>query len=562
MANVKITEKPMDKACACLHHKATDCHVLVLEADLPIDLKENLICLSEKARCFSNHLRHIFNGHIKELFRTRNYRSLSQRYQNLKNSKDKKKRDELNSIAKEMLEMQSKHHLTMTDVVEEEQKLYKRYEIPAVFALTLAEDVWSGIKKVLYSDGKSLRYHAKDRLISLRSKQYNNAILFKVKEGDLFFTFNRKTFGYLHRKEDTFQQEEVAAIVNWLENKETIERNAGLDYVFYRKKTNTHRPCFATFVFKEIRGKIRVYVHITVEGPAFAKKRKDGTLRHSFGKGVIGCDIGTQTIAYVSPEEVGLKNLAERGPSIRENERKQKLINRKMARSRIMMNPENFNQDGTVRKGHKVWKESNRYKKLRIRHRDLCRKNAVNRKLSIKQDLNQLRSSGHIFITEPPNAKKLKKRSKGPIELQDKVSVIKTKDGKTKTIQKYKRKKRFGRSVQNRCPGTFQAEAKRKFPVYIEVPSNYKASQFDHTNCKYVKHKLSERMLTLSDGSIVQRDLYSAFLLSNYLTWGDYAFPDPDGCEKSFTWFQKQSNELINFLKDNQIEVKNSGIRF
>ena len=30
--------------------------------------------------------------------------------------------------------------------------------------------------------------------------------------------------------------------------------------------TDTYRPCFASIVCKKIRGRLRVYVHITVEG--------------------------------------------------------------------------------------------------------------------------------------------------------------------------------------------------------------------------------------------------------------------------------------------------------
>ena len=42
-----------------------------------------------------------------------------------------------------------------------------------------------------------------------------------------------------------------------------------------------------------------------------------------------------------------------------------------------------------------------------------------------------------------------------------------------------------------------------------------KASQFDHTDNSYTKKKLSERMACLRSGDIVQRDLYSAFLLEH-----------------------------------------------
>ena len=67
-------------------------------------------------------------------------------------------------------------------------------------------------------------------------------------------------------------------------------------------------------------------------------------------------------------------------------------------------------------------------------------------------------------MTEPKNAKKLQKKAKTG-----------------------KRKKRFGRSIKNRCPGYFQSQAKRKFRIYVEVPNDYKASQYDHTSDTYIK---------------------------------------------------------------------------
>ena len=168
--------------------------------------------------------------------------------------------------------------------------------------------------------------------------------------------------------------------------------------------------CFPRSV-KKIRGRLRVYVHITVEGKAISKRRKDSTPRHYYGKGNIGCDIGTQTIAYTSNTEVGLENLAERGNSIQHVERQEALILRAMERSRRAMNPNHYNENGTVKKGHKQWNFSKRYQKLRQRHQELCRIAAENRALAIREQVNHLRSLGDCFITEPPNAKKLQKRA-------------------------------------------------------------------------------------------------------------------------------------------------------
>ena len=136
-----------------------------------------------------------------------------------------------------------------------------------------------------------------------------------------------------------------------------------------------------------------------------------------------------------------------------------------MDRSRRATNPQNYNDNGTVKKGKKTWNYSNHYKKLKAKHAELCRINATNRRLAINEDVNHLRSIGDVFITEPKNAAKLMKRAK--------ETTVNNKG-------KINRKKRFGKSVKNRCPGGFQTAVENKFKTsggtYIEVPNNYRAS--------------------------------------------------------------------------------------
>ena len=311
---------------------------------------------------------------------------------------------------------------------------------------------------------------------------------------------------------------------------------------------DTYRPCYAMLVPKIIRGKYRVYLHLAIEGKAKPKYNKYGNLRHKYGKGMIGADIGTQTVAYTSNTEVGLKNLSERGNSIQTSERKERLLYRAMDRSRRVTNPQNYNDDGTVKKGRKVWKNSNHYKKLKTKHSELCRINAVNRQLAINEDVNHLRSLGDTFVTEPKNASKLMKRAKET-----------TKNDKGK----FNRKKRFGKSIKNRCTSGFQTTVQKKFKVtggtYIEVPNNYRASQYDHTADDYLKKKLSDRLYKLRNGTEVQRDWYSSFLLYCY----DYKTKeiDKNKCVNEFKRCYDKEIALIEWIKANKIKILNSGIK-
>ena len=416
----------------------------------------------------------------------------------------------------------------------------KKYGIDAVFALTKAEDIWRGIEKCLYGNGNTIHFSKYGELACIRAKQANRGIPMSVKDNKLRFKLGKTTFGI--QVHDRFQKDEVGAILSYLAEPERIDKKAVHTLVEDGDCIDTYRPCYATLVPKMIRGKYRVYLHLTIEGKAKPKYDHLGNLRHTYGKGMIGADIGTQTVAYTSDTEVGLKNLSERGNRIQTSERKERLLYRAMDRSKRAMNPQNYNPDGTIKKGHKTWNYSKHYKKLKTRHSERCRINAVNRQLAINEDANHLRILGDTFVTEPKNASKLMKRAK---------ETTKNRKGKCN------RKKRFGKSIKNRCPGGFQAAVEKKFKVtggrYMEVPSNYRASQYDHTADDYIKKKLSDRFYKLMDGTEVQRDWYSSFLL--------YCYNDKtqsinkEKCISDFSDCYEKEKALITWIKVNKMKI-------
>ena len=149
----------------------------------------------------------------------------------------------------------------------------------------------------------------------------------------------------------------------------------------------------------------------------------------------------------------------------------------------------------------------------------------------------------------PTNAKKLQKRAnpENPVD----------KNGRMK------RKKRFGRSIKNRCPGYLQAKAKQLFEstggMYVEVPILYRASQYDHTSDSYIPKKLSQRMYHLTDGTKVQRDWYSSYLL--YCINKTYIQINKLKCRSNFaTMYQKEKNMIEEIIRSGK-KIMNSGIR-
>ena len=181
-------------------------------------------------------------------------------------------------------------------------------------------------------------------------------------------------------------------------------------------------------------------------------------------------------------------------------------LSRKIDRSRRANNPQNFNEDGTIKRGIKlVWNDSKRYKELRRELAELRRKQTAIRKQQHIDRANALLKEGDTFIVENNQISGWTTRAK-----ETKVNE------KTGKIQK---KKRFGKSVANHAPSMFVSILENKVKSLggevVKVDTKNAASQYDFTNNSFKKHELKERNVTLSNGNTHQRDMLAAFNLQH-----------------------------------------------
>lgn len=177
-------------------------------------------------------------------------------------------------------------------------------------------------------------------------------------------------------------------------------------------------------------------------------------------------------------------------------------------------------------------------------------KNAYRKKSEyIKQNnnylVNRLLEQCDLIIKEPMNFKAITKRAK-ETKRSNKISIVTKKDGSKKQIHKFRKKKRFGSSINKRAPGYFnsrlESQIKRYGGDFIDIDiKNYKASQYNHITKEAKKPKLSERTKLIGK-DIVQRDLYSAFLLYCYKDKSHINF---DECEKLFKDFLNKQEQTI-----------------
>ena len=615
-------------------HKQSSRHVLKLESTLSAKDICQLFKVSNRIRLAGNELTNKMRKNLNRLTRTKQYRNLLELYGKADNPADKK------NYAQQLKQMQENENVTWDFCRKTMQTLQVNYKIDAVLALTKAEAVWKGVETCLYRNGKTIHFAEEGVYPALIAKQINRCIILTAKDGSLQFKYGSKVFGA--KINDTFEQEEADAVIHYLTNKSQMDKAAIDSYKDNGSCISTYRPCYVSLVPQIIRGKRRIYIHICIEGTPKVKRNKNGQPRHALGQGVVGEDLGPRSIAVTHKDGVFLENIRCVGKKPEAVQEEIANLQSAIARSLIATNPQNFNDDGSMKSGNLIWKVSNNCKKKISQFKDCCRRKSINIHLGINQLVNYIRSLGDTLIIEENNTSALAKRGRSIVKsnansntscavalntngaqsnVQQQSSAIKSNSNGSNqaqansntsctvglntngaqsntqqqssaimsnsngsnqaqsviTIQSFDKQdfnysltgeyrvklmKRFGRSIYKYCMGYVWAHAQQKFlntgGQFIIVPRNYRASQYDHTADTYTKRKLSDRMITLSDGTVVQRDCYSSFLLYCYSF--DSKAIDKDKCKAEFARFLKNEQDLIAYIKAHKINVFNSGI--
>jgi transposase len=309
-------------------------------------------------------------------------------------------------------------------------------------AQKLATRAYKAVEKVLFGQAKSVRFKGKNQMDSVEGKRNTSGIRWK------------------------------GEVVEW-GGLQLRARIPGNDSVILHGLNSKVK--YVRLVRRKISGKNRFYAQLVCQGKPFIKPK------NTLGQGDVGIDIGPSTIAVVSDTESRLQQFASK---LEFDAQKVRKLQRRMERSRRATNADNYNPNGTLKKGKKKWNSSKSYLKTRTSKANLERKLAAHRKSLHGELVNDILRTGDTF--------KLEKLS-------------------YKAFQKL-----FGKSVAVRAPGMFvshlRSKAERAGGKVVEIPTyNTKLSQT--CQCGRVKKKkLSERVHKCECGIQMQRDLYSAFL--------------------------------------------------
>lgn len=316
----------------------------------------------------------------------------------------------------------------------------------------------------------------------------------------------------------------------------------------YAIQSLENRVKYVRLLREWVKGKLKYYIQLVLEGiPPRKYNRKTGEVSTRIGKGNVGIDIGTQTVAVVGNQQLLLTELVH---NLQSMERDKRILQRKLDRSRRTMNPQNYNKNGTVKKGSRRWNNSNRYKKTQLAWKELNRSIREKRKLAHLLLIKELVKMGDSFFVETMSFTGLQKRAK--------KTTINEKTGKIN------RKKRFGKSVGNKAPAMFirllEQKVKNLSGTFTKIQTaEAKASQYNHMTDEYIKKQLHQRRSELADGIKVQRDLYSAFLIQHICE--DLASFDRTQCILDFPQFLVLHDREIQRLMKNTTQLSSLGLK-
>lgn len=454
--------------------------------------------------------RNIYNACLREILKRYNTMINSEEYKQIQQMAKGKERNKLFN------KLNSKYGISeysLHDYVKPMQHHFKE-NIDAFTAQKIATRTYNAFAKYMYHEADKVYFKKYGELNSLEGKSNKTGIRFK----DKCLIWNGLIIPVIIKKNDIYAHEALQ---------------------------NKIKYCRITRKF--IRGEYKYFIQLVLDGVPPTKINKEtGEIKNSIGEGNVGIDIGTQTIAYSCKHEVKLLELA---PEVNNIENEKRKLLRKLDRQRRANNPNNYNDDGTIKRGIKLaWNKSNKYIKTQNKLKELQRKQADIRKQSHNKLANHIVSLGNRVLVETMNYKGLQARAR---------ETTKNKNGK------YNKKKRFGKSLANKAPSMFLTILDNKLKWHgrelLRInTSKVKASQYNHFEDKYIKKELSERWNDFGKFK-VQRDLYSSFLIMNVKD--DLENIDRELCFKEFDKFKVlHDNEIQRLLACGDKLISSMGI--
>ena len=449
--------------------------------------------------------RKMYNACLNELYKCYNTMRQSKEYRKVCKMEQGKERN------KQFQELNKKYGLTEYSLHTYVKPMQHRYKnnIDAFTAQKIATRCFSAFQGLMFHTAKRIDFKPYDELNSLEGKSNGSGIRFH----DNTLSWNGLKISVIVDKKDIYAHMALQNKVKYCRIKREV-----------------------------IKGNYHYYVQLILDGiPPQTIDVNTGEIKHYIDNGMVGLDIGTQSIGICSKAEVKLLELA---PEVQNLEKQKRVLQRKMDRSRRSTNPSKYNQDGTIVKGNREkWVKSNHYIEIQMELKELQRKQREIRKQSHNRLANYILTLGNDIKVETMRYSGLQARSK--------------KTTLSKKTGKFNKKKRFGKSLANKAPAMFLTILNNKLKwIGKELKKvdtrKVKASQYNHIEDTYIKKELNVRWNDFGEFR-VQRDCYSAFLIMNVNN--NLSTINRDLCFERFNEFKILHDVEIERLKGLELPV-------
>lgn len=471
------------------------------------------------------------NLSIEKLNKNEEYIKLKETYKELKETlSDEEFKVQIKPTTHRMKELVEEHGLTKNKLEKFAKKQGKmfRKNLSSQQVQKEADRVYESVEDVLYGDGKKVHLKKYKDINTIGGKSPTNGV-------KLYSPFHKN---YLNKKE--LKEVKYETQINWNGLVLKVKADYSDPYVL---EAMQHEVSYCEIARKMFMDGYHNYVIVYLKGDP-PKKLKAGDLN-------VEIDPGVSTLAVYSEEKLMLEELA---PKAKSYQARIKKLQREIDNCKRALNPQNYNPDGTVKKGRHKWKLSKTAKRKEREITVLYRKEAAYRKDNRNYIANRVIEIGANVRSEPMNWKALQKKAKNT-EREEKETKIKRKDGSEIVVNKFKRKKRFGSSLRTRAPSALEVSLQRKCIQYGGTFSyidtkTIKPSQRDHVSDEFVKNNARFKII---NGVQVQRDLYAAYI--GYCTKSDGKTFDKEKALLLFKNFVEMQDKLIHEMKAQGISM-------
>lgn len=400
----------------------------------------------EIARRIYNQMLKKYKNIYKQMIQTKEYRNIISNLgiERKKRKTENKKTAAEKELYKQLNELYKHYGFTEFGMINMSYLQRKPYEnhITATIASKIAQRLWSAWNRFLFMDGEEVHLAKYGEFNSVESNSPKASILLKT---------NYKS------KNGSWKGEKTVIVWSGLELPMKINQKKP-----YEIEALQHEIAYNRIVRKFVRGKNKYYVQIVFKGTPPVKYNDTGERKHSIGNGVVGIYVDTEKVFAVCKDQVFVHDLADGVQSIEDDVAE---LQQRMDRSRRNMNPDNYNEDGTIKpyKDQHEWVYSSHYKQWKNLCKELYRKQAAIRKHQHYILANEILKMGNCFYIQKIDYKKLQQR----ISRQDMITAHK------------RSRKNQGKGIANRAPSMFVEILKQK-----ALQSNLEVTIVEKNSCE------------------------------------------------------------------------------